>query len=74
LSRLRGVSVLLVILTTTAPIWIESDLEATLSSTVSISWIRASTVRKTTKYIVDKSIADSELIEEAIRRYKNLVA
>jgi superfamily II DNA helicase RecQ len=52
----------------------ESDLEATLSSTVSTSWIRASTARKTTKYIVDESIVDGELIEEAVRRYKNLVA
>jgi hypothetical protein len=74
LSRLRGVGVPLVMLTATAPVWMESDLEATLSSTVSTSWIRASTARKTTKYTVDESIADGELMEEAVRRCKNLVA
>jgi superfamily II DNA helicase RecQ len=60
-------------LTTTAPVWIENDLEATLSSTVSTSWIRASTARKTTKYTVDESIVDGELIKEAVRRCKKLV-
>jgi hypothetical protein len=56
----------------TAPLYIESDLESTMSSTVSTSWIRASTARRTTKYAVNDSIADGRLIEEAIRRYKNL--
>jgi superfamily II DNA helicase RecQ len=74
LSELRGIGVPLVILTATMLLYIESDLESTISSTVSTSWIRASTARKTTKYTVTDSIAASKLIEEAIRRCRNLIA
>ena len=72
LSELRGIGVPLVMLTATAPLCMESDLESTMSSTVSTSWVRASTARQTTKYTVDDSIADGRLMEEAIRRCKNL--
>jgi hypothetical protein len=72
LSELRGFGVPLVMLTATAPLCMESDLESTISSTVSTSWIRASTARRTTKYTVNDSIADGRLMEEAIRRCKNL--
>lgn len=74
LSELRGIGVPLVMLTATAPVYMESDLESTMSSTVSTSWIRASTARRTTKYTVNDSITDGRLMEEAVRRCKNLVA
>lgn len=74
LSELRGIGVPLVMLTATMPLYMESDLESTMSSTVSTSWIRASTARKTTKYTVNDSIADGKLMEEAIRRCRNLTA
>ena len=74
LSELRGIGVPLVMLTATMPLYMESDLESTMSSTVSTSWIRASTARKTTKYTVNDSIADGKLMEEAVRRCKNLTA
>lgn len=53
-------------LTVIALVWIESDLKVTLSSIVLTLWIRASMARKTTKYIVNELIIDSELIEEAV--------
>jgi len=65
---------LLVILTATAPLYMKSDLESTISSTVSTSWVRASTARRTTKYTVNDSIADGKLMEEVVRRCKNLTA
>jgi hypothetical protein len=74
LSELRGIGVPLVMLTATAPLYMESDLESTMSSTVSTSWVRASTARRTTKYTVNDSIADGKLMEEAVRRCKNLTA
>jgi Lhr-like helicase len=74
LSELRGIGVPLVMLTATMPLYMESDLESTMSSSVSTSWIRASTARKTTKYTVNESIADGKLMEEAIRRCGNLAA
>jgi hypothetical protein len=74
LSELRGIGVPLVMLTATAPLHMESDLESTMSSTVSTSWIRVSTARRTTKYTVNNSIANGRLMEEAIRRCKNLTA
>ncbi|GAB7336741.1 hypothetical protein MBLNU13_g10838t1 [Cladosporium sp. NU13] len=74
LSELRGIGVPLVMLTATMPLYMESDLESTMGSTVSTSWIRASTARKTTKYTVNDSIADGKLMEGAIRRCKDLTA
>lgn len=74
LSELRGIGVPLVMLTATAPVYMESDLESTMSSTVSTSWIRASTARRTTRYTVNDSITDGRLMEEAVRRCNNLVA
>ena len=74
LSELRGIGVPLVMLTATMPLYMESDLESTMSSTVSTSWIRANTARTTTKYTVNESIADGKLMEEAIRRCRNLTA
>lgn len=65
---------LLIMLIATMLLYIESDLESTISSIVSISWIRASIARKTIKYTINDSIADSKLIEEAIRQYRNLIA
>jgi superfamily II DNA helicase RecQ len=74
LSELRGIGAPLVMLTVTGPLCMESDLESTMSSKVSTSWIRASTVRRTTEYTVNDSIVDGRLMEEVIRRCKNLTA
>lgn len=74
LSQLRGIGAPLIILTATPPLWMEADLESTLSSTASTSWIRASTARRTTKYAVDESIAEGKLMDESVRRCKKLVA
>jgi superfamily II DNA helicase RecQ len=74
MSELRGIGVPLVILTATMQLYMESDLESTMSSTVSTSWIRASKAQKTTKYTVNDSIANGKPMEEAVRRCKNLKA
>jgi hypothetical protein len=61
-------------LTATMLLYIESNLESTISSTVSTLWIQVSIMQKTTKYTVNNLIADGKLIEEAVRQCKNLTA
>lgn len=45
-----------------------------MSSMVSWSWIRASAARRTTKYTVNYSLTDGKLMEDVIRRCRNLTA
>jgi superfamily II DNA helicase RecQ len=72
LSELQDIGIPLVVLTATALLYIESDFESTLSSTMTTSWNRASTARRTTQYAVNESIADGKLMEEKVGRSKNV--
>jgi superfamily II DNA or RNA helicase len=74
LSGLQAVGPPLIMLTATAPVYLEGDLELTMSSTISSVWIRADTARRATKYVVNDMVPDGKLKDEAVRICKNLLA
>lgn len=65
LAKIRTVEAPLVMLTATLPIWMENDLETTMSTSMSTAWIRASTSRRTTSYVVRTDVSDGRLLDEA---------
>jgi superfamily II DNA helicase RecQ len=66
LARLRFIEAPTIMLTATLPLHMETDLEMTIRCELSLTLIRACTVRRTTRYIVKAEVEDGKLIEEAI--------
>ena len=57
-------------LTATLPVHIGSDVEVTIATAARLTWIRACTARRSTKYVVRANIKDGELKREAVKVYR----
>jgi hypothetical protein len=66
LARLRCIEALIIMLTITLPLHIETDLETTMRCELLLTLIRVCTARKTTRYIVKAEVEDRKLLEEAV--------
>ncbi|KAG5952113.1 hypothetical protein E4U57_006400, partial [Claviceps arundinis] len=68
LPKLRSISAPTIMLTATLPLHIEREFKKTMLLVQDPCWlIRASTARKSTRYMVKSTVADGKLIEEAIK-------
>ncbi|KAG6116260.1 hypothetical protein E4U13_001989 [Claviceps humidiphila] len=68
LPKLRSISAPTIMLTATLPLHMERELKETMLLVQDLCWlIRASTARKSFRYMVKSTVADGKLIEEAIK-------
>lgn len=74
LSKLQSIEAPLFMLTATLPVHMEVDLEDTMSSVGSVTWIRARTMRTTMKYTVRMIPANVKLMAEVTKVCKKRLA
>ncbi|KAG6309183.1 hypothetical protein E4U22_004168 [Claviceps purpurea] len=68
LERLRSIHAPTIMLTATLPLHMEREFKSTMLLTQDPCWlIRASTARKSTRYMVKSTVADGKLMEEATK-------
>jgi hypothetical protein len=67
LAMVQTIEAPLIMLTATLPVHMESDVEVTMVTAARLTWIRACTARRSTKYVVRANIKDGGLKREAVK-------